>query len=70
MTLYNIIMAMPMDNVVTVADYITHDILVDCESVHNILGSRRFVQELSHLHVYQLEVGKVHGDLIVCVCEN
>lgn len=69
MTLYNIIMATEMQQTITVADYITNDILIDCETVHNILGSRRFIQELQNLNVYKLEIGKEYGDLIVHVCE-
>ena len=69
MKLYDIIMASPMQQTITVAHYITHDILIDCETVHNIIGSRRFTLELSHLQVYKLEIGKEYGDLIVHVCE-
>jgi hypothetical protein len=67
MKLYNIIMASPMQQTITVTDYTTNDILVDCETVHNIIGSRRFILELQNLQVYKLEVGKEYGDLIVHV---
>ena len=69
MKLYDIIMASPMQQTITVDDYITGDVLIDCETVHNILGSRRFIQELQNLQVYKLEIDKEYGDLIVHVCE-
>ena len=69
MTLYNIISASPMQQTITVDHYLTNEILIDCETVHNIIGSRRFIQELQHLQVYKLEIGKEYGDLIVSVCE-
>ena len=69
MKLYDIIMASPMQQTITVAHYINNDTLIDCETVHNIIGSRRFIQELQNMQVYKLEVGKEYGDLIVHVCE-
>ena len=69
MKLYDIIMATPMRQTITVDDYITGDVLIDCETVHNIIGSRRFIQELQNLRVYKLEIDKEYGDLIVHVCE-
>ena len=69
MTLYNIIMATPMHQTITVDDYITGEVLIDCETVHNIIGSRCFIQELQNLQVYKLEIDKEYGSLIVHVCE-
>ena len=69
MKLYDLIMATSMQQTITVDDYITGEVLIDCETVHNILGSRRFTLELSHLQVYKLEIDKEYGDLIVHVCE-
>ena len=69
MKLYDIIMASPMQQTITVNHYLTAEVLIDCETVHNIIGSRRFIQELQNLQVYKLEIGKEYGDLIVHVCE-
>jgi hypothetical protein len=59
-----------MRQTITVDDYITGDVLIDCETVHNIIGSRRFIQELQNLQVYKLEIDKEYGSLIVHVGEN
>lgn len=69
MKLYDIIMATSMQQTITVDHYITGETLIDCETVHNIIGSRRFILELQNLQVYKLEIDKEYGDLIVHVCE-
>lgn len=70
MTLYNIVNAAPMQQTITAIHYLTDEVLIDCETVHNILGSRRFHLELKDLDVYKLEIGKEHGDLVVHVSER
>lgn len=69
MKLHDITMATPMQQTITAKHYLTNEILIDCETVHNIIGSRRFIQELQNLQVYKLEIDKEYGDLIVHVCE-
>jgi hypothetical protein len=69
MTLDNIVMATAMQQTITAKHYLTDETLIDCETVHNILGSTRYYLELQGLQVYKLEIGKEHGDLIVHVAE-
>jgi hypothetical protein len=70
MTLYDIVMATLMQQTITAIHYITEETLIDCETVHNVLGSTRFYRELQHLQVYKLEIGKTHGDLVLHVCDK
>ena len=69
MTLYNIINSIPCGDTVTVVNYITGDIIIDCEAVTNIIDSKTF-RDISKYKVYKLEVGKIFGDLIIAVVEE
>ena len=69
MTLYNIINSIPCGDTVTVVNYITRDIIIDCEAVTNIIDSKTF-RDISKYKVYRLEVGKTFGDLIISVVEK
>ena len=69
MTLYNIINSIPCGDTVTVVNYITGDIIIDCEAVTNIIDSKTF-RDISKCKVYRLEVGKTFGDLIIAVVEE
>ena len=77
MTLYNIINSIPCGDTVTVVNYITGDIIIDCEAVANIIDSTtaniidsKTFRDISKYKVYKLEVGKIFGDLIIAVVEE
>lgn len=58
---------------VTVENYLTHEIIIDCESAYDIIhkNDQRWHRDgLKNYIVYRLEAGKVHGDIIVSVLED
>lgn len=63
MTLYTVLHTIPGGETVTVYDYITSEILIDCEAVANVLESDKFHEELKRCEVYKLQAGKEFGDL-------
>ena len=69
MTLYNIINSIPCGDTATIVNYITGDIIIDCEAVTNIIDSKTF-RDISKYKVYKLEVGKIFSDLIISVVEE
>lgn len=50
---------------VTLVDYLTEEIIVDCEPIKNIYGIPGFESMLAEQDVYRLQVGAVHGDIIL-----
>jgi len=67
MTLNSVIATIPMSDTVTVADYLSGDILIDCAAAVKVANNKRYLDELRECEVYRIEVGKAHGDLIISV---
>ena len=76
MTLYNILSKVPGNGIVTVADYLTGEIYIDCKQTFEIIEKNDAQWHRYHgiglktFRVYRIEIGNVHGDLIVSVLED
>lgn len=64
MTMYTVMSAIPTEDIVTIANYITGDIIVT-DTVENIMNRDKFHKEYKKMRVYKMKVGKVFGDLII-----
>lgn len=76
MTLYNVLVYVPHNDIVTVADYLSGEIYVDRKKVYEVIEKndqrwhRYLGIGLKNFRVHKISVGKVYGDLIVEVLKE
>lgn len=73
MTLYNVVSCIPGKKIVTVEDYVTHEIFIDCDTAWNVIHNHDQIFHkfgLKNFTVYKLDVGEVFGDIIISVMND
>lgn len=69
MKLHQIMGTITSIELVTIADFRTADILVDCQVKDNIIEGKQY-EELREMEVASISVGKDYHDLIILVSAN